>query len=321
MFYISSRGSTATWWLTRSLSLHPDIVCFGATRSFPPIDPNLSYPAKNNWVKELNVEQFIEGLKICENATSGAKIFGSIHGFHGVEAKEACEKYNGTFLFMTRNPLERIHSNFITTVYNSLIKSKTDHPKTNKETHDFICKKMKNYNFKDINVKNFIEKEKTSAIKLYFKKNFSNSYKKLKEYKSYLNNIKKRKKTSNIVNSEDTIAEIFLSTLKDTFFYESELIKYCNVNQVIIMEEMFKSDIYFEKNILNKIFNGKTDKSYFLKLKKQTKINIHRDLPLKDFEIWNTWPISLKKIFYIYYKSFNMHNISKNFGYNLNFIN
>ena len=86
------------------------------------------------------------------------------------------------------------------------------------------------------------------------------------------------------------------------------------------MEEMFKSDIYFEKNILNKIFNGKTDKSYFLKLKKQTKINIHRDLPLKDFEIWNTWPISLKKIFYIYYKSFNMHNISKNFGYNLDFI-
>ena len=41
------------------------------------------------------------------------KIFGSIHGYHGLLAKEPCERLNGIFSYIARNPISRVHSVFI----------------------------------------------------------------------------------------------------------------------------------------------------------------------------------------------------------------
>ena len=113
MFYISSIGSSATNWLSKSLSKHKDIVCFWPSRSFPPIWPGHTFPNKDTWVKDITAEKYIESLVLCEKAVHGEKIFGSVHGFHGIKAKKACEDFNGNFLYIIRNPLERVHSCFI----------------------------------------------------------------------------------------------------------------------------------------------------------------------------------------------------------------
>ena len=53
MFYIVSRGSTATHWLAKNLSKHKDLVCFFSSRSFPPVEPGKGNPTnKNTWIKD-----------------------------------------------------------------------------------------------------------------------------------------------------------------------------------------------------------------------------------------------------------------------------
>ena len=105
MFYISSIGSSATNWLSKSLSKHKDIVCFWPSRSFPPIWPGYTYPNIDTWVKDITPEQYIESLVLCEKAVHGEKIFGSVHGYHGIKAKKACEDFNGHFLYIIRKSL------------------------------------------------------------------------------------------------------------------------------------------------------------------------------------------------------------------------
>ena len=113
MFYISSIGSSATNWLSKSLSMHKDIVCFWPSRSFPPIWPGHTFPNKKTWVKDISADQYIESLVLCEKATHGKKIFGSVHGYHGIKAKKSCEDFNGNFSYIIRDPLIRVHSCFI----------------------------------------------------------------------------------------------------------------------------------------------------------------------------------------------------------------
>jgi len=91
MFYISSRGSSASEWLAKMLSRHPQIVCFRSTRRLPP------YPHGSKDCPQLSADAFIEGLLECEGATYGEKIFGSMHGYHGLSAKGPCEKRGGIF--------------------------------------------------------------------------------------------------------------------------------------------------------------------------------------------------------------------------------
>jgi hypothetical protein len=116
MFYLSSRGSAASGWIANALNKHPKIVCFQVSRAFPPIKPGLTYPI-HDWVKEISVEKYIESLKISEESCRNEKIFGSIHGYMGISAKNICEKYNGFFGYIVRNPLERIHSCWIYNLY------------------------------------------------------------------------------------------------------------------------------------------------------------------------------------------------------------
>ena len=114
VFYISCRGSGATHWLTKSLSKHSKIVCFHSSRSFPPMEPGKTHLTTDSWLKdEMDVDKYIESLELCEKATHNEKVFGSIHGYHGIIAKDSCLKRNGVFRYIIRDPLEQIHSAFI----------------------------------------------------------------------------------------------------------------------------------------------------------------------------------------------------------------
>ena len=42
-------------------------------------------------------EEFVSGLEACEKGTFGNKIFGAIHGYHGIYLKNEIEKRGGGF--------------------------------------------------------------------------------------------------------------------------------------------------------------------------------------------------------------------------------
>ena len=81
MFYISSRGHSATGWLAKQISKHNKVVCWHGTRSIPPSDPG---------VNDLSPSDFIKGLKILEDQRD-ERIYGAVHGFHGVSIKNEIE--------------------------------------------------------------------------------------------------------------------------------------------------------------------------------------------------------------------------------------
>ena len=103
IFYISSRGSSATAWIAKVLSMHPDIVCFHGTRSVPPTDSGIN---------DMTPDAFMEALITCSKSCQKQKIFGAIHGYYGVLAKKAVESRGGTFSHIIRHPVKRIHSQF-----------------------------------------------------------------------------------------------------------------------------------------------------------------------------------------------------------------
>ena len=74
IFYVSSRGHNGTTWLSRSLSLHPDIICWHGTRSIPP-------KGSNNNEESLSPHEFANGLAACNSSCQNSKIFGAVHGF------------------------------------------------------------------------------------------------------------------------------------------------------------------------------------------------------------------------------------------------
>ena len=115
-FYISSYGGSATAWIAKSLSLHPEIVCFHGTRNIPPRSNNLSQP-------EMTPDEFMDGLLTCRKSVMLSKFFGAIHGFYGTIAYESVTKRNGAFASIFRNPVKRIHSlythHFETTLHKS----------------------------------------------------------------------------------------------------------------------------------------------------------------------------------------------------------
>ena len=87
------------------------------------------------------------------------------------------------------------------------------------------------------------------------------------------------------------------------------------------MEEMVRSSIYFEKNILSKITdNNKDNKKYLEEITKSKIINSHRDNKIKSEEIWIKLPKSFKNIFQKTYYKYNIDKISKYFDYNCKII-
>ena len=102
MFYISSRGHSATGWLSHQISQHKKVVCWHGTRSIPPADPGIN---------DLSPKRFVDGLKICENQRDN-RIYGAIHGYHGTIIKDEIESKGGKFAGVFRDPISKISSFF-----------------------------------------------------------------------------------------------------------------------------------------------------------------------------------------------------------------
>ena len=100
MFYISSRGHSATGWLAKQISKHNKVVCWHGTRSIPPSDPGIN---------DLTPNDFVKGLKTLERQRD-ERIYGAVHGFHGVKIKKEIEKEGGRFAGIFRDPISKISS-------------------------------------------------------------------------------------------------------------------------------------------------------------------------------------------------------------------
>lgn len=101
LFYISSRGHSATTWLARAISMHPKVVCWHGTRFIPPYETGRG---------EMTPDQFMDGLLACSESCQWQKVFGACHGYYGTQAKAATEQRDGLFSHVYRDPIHRLNS-------------------------------------------------------------------------------------------------------------------------------------------------------------------------------------------------------------------
>ena len=300
MFYISSRGHSATLWLSVALSNHPNIVCWHGTRSIPPYDSG---------VNDLSEEEFVKGLLRCEQPTNGVKKFGACHGFYGTRLLKYVNKYNGTFLAIVRNPITKIHSYISeyleTTPANEkfIIYYKFDIIEFYKE----YCEKI-NSNFnRIINLKKERERKKKLAfknlknLKLFYpirkiyrfiktkEKIYTSSYKKIsinKLIKSY---------GSNFIIEKVILS--FIRNCESTLNSDEKIYKKIGFRDFICMEKMTESSSYFDNKVFKKIMNKNAEKNYLSKVFKIKNLNKHTFRPISATNIYNCWPKAFKNYF------------------------
>ncbi len=319
MFYISSRGSSASIWLTRILSKHPKIVCLRASRSFPPVGLGVKQLEKKYKIDEISPDFFINCLLECQRATLNQKTFGSIHGYHGTLAKKACEENNGYFAYITRHPLDRIHSALI--YYLDKYYNKDKQFINNRDIHKHICDIFSSTTINNeikyldkINSSN--ELNNINKTKLFVKKILPEALvfklKKLNEILISKGQLKISRDFKDINSKSEEVFYIYnlMNNLLDSFFvYEQDLIKNCPSSQGIKMEEMISSPEYFQKNIFNKLTPSiDIDKNFLLDIFKEKRYNTHRDNPISSITIWESWPNVLKDLFL---KKFYQYEINK----------
>jgi hypothetical protein len=104
MFYILTCGSTASVWVARALSRHPDIVCFHGIKTLP--------HAPGNDPSTSQARQFVGELAHLYKMCHGDKVFGSIHGFAVNEILPEIAEVEGAFAAMIRHPVTRLDSLF-----------------------------------------------------------------------------------------------------------------------------------------------------------------------------------------------------------------
>ena len=323
MFYISSRGSTATVWIGKALSKHPKIVCFHGTRSFPPVLTGSTFPAnlekniydekfyhqetKKAWIKEISAEKYIEGLVHCSTNTHDEKIFGSIHGYHGLLAKEPCERFNGLFSYITRHPISRIHSVMLFTISKKYYKFST-FPENldNSDLHSRV-----NTLLKDVDLMEMVsEIENRVANKKKLANIFNNKVKKilpqilyetLKEKKTnFLIRMNNKKNSNNEPDEKIYLSKLFISLLDDFFSYEQELYDGCSKDCGIKMEEVVQSSEHFKNTLFKKIApNIDVSDEYLKSVFSGGRFNIHRKNPITYKEIWEGWPKKYERCFCI----------------------
>lgn len=324
LFYISSRGVTATVWLSKVLSRHPQIVCFRATRSFPPYTANDIYP-------ESSVDAFMEGLLECRSATLDEKIFGSIHGYHGITAKEPCEKRGGIFSYVIRHPISRVHS-----IYTLYLERKYYNrfkiPIANRDIHDRVCSKLlANMDLMDYTkilkpdtgqnsllgtFKGLSKKVLPDFIIKYLMKQRSRFSRK-RQYISVL-------RTGETIEAPDesSFAGIqFVLLVNEIMKLDQELFDGCPVNLGIKMEEMVKSPEYFKNHLWPLVAPGlEITDAYLESIIREPRINVHRDKTLSPGEIWKSWPTGMKEIFLKYFEQYNISAVCKAFDYDVSFL-
>jgi hypothetical protein len=104
MFYILTCGSTASVWLSRVLSHHPEIVCFHGLKAIPTDPYGGSGPH--------SAEEFVKALCQLHDNAQNEIVFGAIHGFSAAEIVPEIVAINGTLMAMIRHPVTRLNSLF-----------------------------------------------------------------------------------------------------------------------------------------------------------------------------------------------------------------
>ena len=181
MFYISSQGHSASAWLSKSLCVHPKIVCWHGSRSIPP------YHSNNDLYKNLLKEEFVSGLEACEKGTFGNKIFGAIHGYHGIYLKNEIEKKGGGFFAIFRHPYAKINSIFSAYFPNQLTNGKIKSDAIKFDTRDLFYEINKEINIKS-NIYINKQKRKNELKKSLENKNLLQSVKKITRIVNFFKN-------------------------------------------------------------------------------------------------------------------------------------
>ena len=332
MFYISSRGSSATNWLTRAFLKHPKIICFRSSRSFPPVGIGQNDLAKKYTIAESSPDFFINCLLECERATMNETIFGSMHGYHGTIAKKACEENNGYFAYITRHPLDRIHSALIYYLDNYYNKEKN--VINNRDIHKHVCdifssaKVQKNIKILDEINSSSESKKIFDRTKLFLKNILGDTL--IDNLKGIKKNLISKPqlvtpKSFSKVNSETE--EVFyiynlLSSLLESFFvFEQDLIKNCSPSKGIKMEEMVRSPEYFEEKVFNRLTPSiEIDKNFVLEIFKEKRQNTHRENPISSKEIWESWPDVLRELFLKKFYKYEIDSCITLWNYDVSFL-
>ena len=256
MFYISSRGHSASGWISKALCKHKDLICFHGTRSIPPYATG---------VKDLTEEKFVQSLEIMEQNTHYEKIFGACHGFYGTSLKILMESKNGQFFSIIRNPLLRTNSLFSEAIPR-IIKSNYNQIILEKDLYNFLQENKDNLNFS-------------------FKKNNSKRTN-IDIFKKVINKID----VKNNNKIFDEIVRVFINCCNETFNYDYDTFKFCTNSQIIQMEEIVSSKKYFKDNLLDKIVKDSSDSFLDEIFSDKNHINKHSSIkhknPIKIFELW-----------------------------------
>ena len=331
MFYISSRGSSANQWLTKILSKHPKIVCLRSSRSFPPVGLGVKKLANRYKIEEISPDFFINSLIECESATLNEKIFGSTHGYHGTIAKKACEDNNGYFAYITRHPLDRIHSaliHYLDLHYYNKDKKLIDNNAIDKRLVDIFSSSNVKKDIEILKEINASSKTKNqSRTKIFLKKIMPKNI--LDHYKNLNKRFFSKPQTINFDDSNKfnfESKEVFyiynlMSSLLDSFFFfERDLIKNCSPVKGIKMEEMVSSQDYFEQKIFKRLTPSiEIDKNFIIEIFKEKRYNSHRDNPLSSKEIWDTWPEVLRSLFLKKFYEYEINTSMTTWDYDVSF--
>jgi len=353
MFYLSSRGSTANIWLGKILSSHPDVVCIRATRSFPFVGPG----SEDNECHQLPPDLFIRGLVEAEKATYNQKIFGSAHGYYGVAAKLACEESGGVFSYITRSPLERIHSCYEHNLRNchfEIFSTTNDDPfVTTPDSHGFLEK-----NHGSNEVEKFVQSRSLKKLCVVDHDRLLKKFKDIKKYyRSYIigNGLKQKetpfykhipenkkpiltqvsskikKSLSNArskftsvpeIGSIDWCGEMLLSNIFYFFLFEDELLSNCSKEQGFSMELLTSSKDYFH-DFITRVVRVEDNSKLEEFLKKSwpgPRFNTHRISRLNDSEIYFQLPDLFKIIYNEFFDLFRIGRLNNIFNYNFDYL-
>jgi len=316
------------------------IVCFRATRSWPPIEQPPYRPDLRKYV--IPVDEFIEGLVECEKATYGNKIFGSIHGYMGLEAKEPCEKNGGIFSYIVRHPLSRVHSAYIYYLYNFYYKI-NNLGIENKDIHERTCNILSKYDglASDLEKYDYYSRENNlknplkEAIKQKLPDEIIDYYRKFKSRVNLHNmtNFKMMESVHPIPEEKNHLIQTFVKICKTFLFHDPILYNKCPASG-IKMEEMVRSSEYFKNNLwpliapqisikdsyLKSVFSSKSEKFSSNTPVSCQRFNVHRDRPLTCEEVWGSWPEPMKNYFRRCFEEFKLMPVCKSFDYDVHFI-
>jgi len=278
IFYISSRGHNGTKWLSSSLSLHPEIICWHGTRSIPPIASNRQ--------ESLLPHEFANGLAVCNQACQNSKIFGAVHGFYGLDMKQPIEAENGSYLFLIRNPIAAINSNFVCKMKQMFPEIKSQ---DNLETflRDLLLDKLKieaKYDLEDV-----------KKIRL----NLPKAHKKIVSHKGMLKeHVPKIYAEHKLSQIHKTIINSFLNSVTEITYFDYVNLLGAGFNCMIRFEQMVISKEYFRKNILSKIHSSiECSNKYLDQVFNQDAINQHSGKSYSAEQIRNRWLPFQNKIF------------------------